>query len=425
MNQSLSLTAGESFKYSPSFALFQELRPSSGAKLNNSCELIKSKLQKLRKDTLLSLLTIQENYKKASSQLIPSKFASASSFFPKVSSNRAESRKQDLLKYYNQITSYKISETETKLSRYWKSQINNLLLMLKEKQAQVFTEEKSKESEFCEHKNQVLVDFIKTFNEKLEEKYKIRHLKDLEVRKKVRNKEKIAEIVKEIEKKQAQVLQEEKKEFLKKFQEEKLASLAFEQQEYLIDYERTLKVQAGEEVRQTLDSLLQEYNKALQSRFQEIDEHGADLICEQFETESEQWENELKQEKVYIARQEQINKHKQQIKEKIQQELKENIATLVIGKQDKLYEQVHLELFNDFEVFRKQTEAKTREKTAKIEENFQQNFCRQIYSQAEKEVRPIEIKLKMNYHKKLDNLKEALKKDMEKQFSIQYKVSFT
>ena len=422
----LSLRNSGQFNNSPSISLFQEKNLVSDYKVNRPSVLIKAKIQKLRKETLLSLLSLQDNYKSKLRQLNPSKFASVSSFFPKESqlaSNRAESRKQDFLNYYNQITTLKISETESKLSRYWKGRINELLLLLRDKQALVYNEEKNVGEEvFQFSKNKVLVDFTKTLNDELEYKYKQKYLKEFQKHQE-KNREKMTGIIKEIEEKQYRFLQSEKKKFFREKSEEKFNELTFEEQEYLIDFENNLRVQADEEIKETLESLLKEFEKALEIKYKDIDEQSINLTLKEFETHFNEWETEVQQEIAYVRIKEQIDKAKSPLINKVRQEVKEKVATQALGNQSVLYEQVHSELFSDFEEFRKKSENKTRGKLSKIEEDFQVNFCKQVYSIADKQAKPIEINLKMNYHKKLENLKQTLRTEMEKRFLIQYKVN--
>ena len=423
MNQ--SLRSSEQFFYSPGVSLFQETSSTGGQKLNRPSDLIKSKIQKLRKETLLSLMSLQDTYKASLRQLNPSKFASVSSFFPKESQtamHRTENRKQDFLKYYSQITSLKVSETESKLARYWKAQINGLLLVLKDKQALVHSEEKAIEDEFFQdNKNKVLVDFTKTLGGELEDKYSRLYLRELGEQEE-RRRERMTGVIREIEGKQYRALQLEREKFFMEKSEEKMRELTLEEQGYLVRLEGSLRVQADEEIRETLGSLMRELEKALEVKFKEIDEQSVSLTLKEFETQFGEWENEVKQEVVYGRLREQIDKVKLPIKEKIQKDIKEKVATQALGNQSVLYEQVHSELFLDFEEFRKHSEKKSREKVSKIEEDFQLNFCKQVYSLAEKQARPVEINLKMNYHKKLDNLKLTLRTEMEKRFLIQYKV---
>ena len=334
---------------------------------------------------------------------------------------------QAIIKKYQEKTQQAIQYTEENLCSYWKRRINDLLELLKHKEALKYKEPLENDEEIKKlHENSFRERLSESENLvyfELNEKYRNKFLSQIqEIREK--NKEKniqnINFLIKEIEMQQYTIIQKQKH----LLQEEYFETNYFKNHSFPeLDQEKLkIKEQANIEVKETIDDVKNELDKALLIKYKEIDEEIYQSVIKSLDNVKPLWDEEMKEENLFNSNNERIIAIQSEITDKIKEELSAKIYSGVLLKKNIIYEEINSDFMNTHEEFRKKTEEKTYKKIDEIEAVFQDNFFKVINSIVEKQLRPIEIKIKMNYHKRLSNSKDDIKKDLEAKFSAQFTV---
>lgn len=391
---------------------------------------VRCKLKSLRSWTNESLFLIQQRYQERYKQIFKShsKFVSTCSFWNYDESKTVfmsvdETRKQDLIVFFDETTKLKVKETEARLASVWRPRINELLLMLREKQEMCYDQGNHFESDCLESRRSMLPDFKLRHGEVLEKMY----LEDFEIKKSQlheRRRDQLNKLVSQIEVSHFSRFHSLKNEFKSQYLSELESKLSESTSHNIKIQESKLRSKADVEVFETIQSLKSDLDQALKSKFHQIDSEGQQITLSSYSSEFPNWSEEITSDPEFIKKQDQISYLKQSLNSKIKQELIEKIASETLLKRSLIYQDLNSSFQSDFQAFQTKLTQETKKKNQQIEEKFQSNFFTSINQQVEKALRPIEIKIKINYHKKLDLLKETIKSEMEKRFQVQYKVKF-
>ena len=277
------------------------------------------------------------------------------------------------------------------------------------------------ESDCLENRKKILVEFRQKHEEDLEKMY----LRGFEIKKlqvHERRRDQFNELVSQIQDSNRYRFHSLKLEFKSQYLSE-LESKLLESTSYNIKMQESkIRSQAEFEVHETIQSLKSDLDLALKSKFHEIDTEDNPITLSCYTSEFSNWLEELKSEPHFINKQDQIIQLKRSFNSKIKQDLIEKIASETLLKRSLIYEDLNSSFASTFQAFQAKLNEESKKKTQEIEEKFQSNFFSSINQNVEKALRPIEIKIKMNHHKRLDLLKETMKQDMEKRFQVQYRV---
>ena len=390
----------------------------------------RNKLNLLKSHANQSLYLIQKRYQEKCRQMFKnhSKFVSTCSFFysdeRKISlTGISEKRKQDLINYFDETTKLKVKETEARLASAWRPKINELLLVMKQNQESCY-DTNDGDHDRSKYRIKILSEFKKKHQEFLENFY----LEDFEIKKlhiHERCKNNLNELISHIQDSHFSKLHSVKLEFKSQLLSKVESDLAQSNSSSLRHQESKIRSKADFEVFETIQALKSDLELALKSKFQQIDSEGSSITLSSYSSEFPTWFEELNSEYNFTKKQEQIHQLKQGFSTKIKQELIERIASETLLKRNIIYQDLDSSYASDYQAFQAQFNEETRKKIQEIEESFQSSFFILINQQAEKALRPIEIKIKINYHKKLDLLKETIKSEMEKRFQVQFNVTYT
>jgi hypothetical protein len=330
-----------------------------------------------------------------------------------------ENRKQDLINYYDQTTSLKVRETEARLSQMWKPRINELLLILRERQETSLSFGKRPDHDYL--RVEILADYEINQLQLLEKRYQ----EEFSIKKELfqeKCRENLSKLISQIQEDHFSRLESMKQDFIFQQLEKNQEDFEFSQAFEVKKHEKNIRAQAVEEVAETLESLKKELEIALEARFKEVDEKGHTFDLHQFDKDLPTWRQEVQTEELFQKKQENILQLRSSFMEKIKKELVEKVATETLLRRSQIYENLNSTFLSDFQHFSKALSLETQEKIAQSEKVFQENFFKIISQNVEKELRPIEIKIKINYHKKLDFLRDSIRSDMESRFQVQFKV---
>lgn len=391
----------------------------------------RNKLNLLKSYVDQSLYLIQKRYQERCRQVINchSKFVSTCSFFASdekklPSAGISEKRKQDLINYFDETSKLKVKETEARLASVWRPKINELLFVIKEKQESSYEVDQDCEVDRSRYRSKILAEFKKKHEDFLEKVY----LEDFEIKKlqiHERRKNNLNQLISQIQDSHFSRLHSLKLEFKSQLISKIESDLTESTSSTLRIQESKIRSKADFEVFETIQSLKSDLELALNSKFQQIDSEGSSITLSSYSSEFPNWQEELSSDPNFTKKQEQIFQLKQVFNTKIKQDLIEKIASETLLKRNLIYQDLDSSFATEYQAFQTQLNEETRTRIQEIEENYQSSFFKLINQQAEKALRPIEIKIKINYHKKLDLLKETIRNEMEKRFQVQFKVNFT
>lgn len=409
---------------------------------------IKEQIMNLRKKALSSILDLKHNLymksqdykelcKKARGRSLQgsnSKFSNTEQQLKKDLFLQQSEKKQQLAQEYEIKTLKSIRAAEENLGNYWKIKINDLIEVLKMKEAESNQGEMEEYEElkqyYEENKKRTLVDFENSIYIEFNDKYRDLFIKSLDQAKKAqreKSKENMADLINKIEAQQYENLKKEKAKFIEE-NEEFLSRRILEnmesRDEELEMFEVKLKNQADVEKNETLEEVKEQVTKAVKSKIQELKGEIRDEAIESFNKEYDSWKAEVHSEAQYISKTQEIESIKQSINSKVVQSMKERASTEMLLNKNKFFDELNKEFYSFYEDFKKYIDEKTIKKFQEMEKKFQDSFFLQIKALSEKALRPIEAKIKMNYHKKLENLQQVLYNELEKRFDAQYKVTF-
>ena len=346
-----------------------------------------------------------------------------------------EARRQALIKFYNEKTENNMERCERALSLHWKPKISELQQLLRDKESFIAASPDESMEEirrFYElSKRQSLQQFESKIIYELNENYRDKYLENVEeltFKRKNKHVENMNILIKKIESNQYEILQKEKALFINKYEESNNIRESFSSD---LDFselhaeEIKLKKQATNEIKETLEEVSLAIEKALHSKFKLIDQENFQSFLNNIEKFHPVWTEETQQESNYKAIQEKILKKHAELNCKIKDDLSARVATEVSLNKNKIYEEISLDFQQTQEEFTKKIEEKNRKKFENIESTFADNFLKKINYLSNITLRPIEVKIKMSYHKRLDNARDMIKSEIEKRFLTQYKVFYT
>ena len=346
-----------------------------------------------------------------------------------------EARKQALIIVFKEKTEKEVERCEMALNMHWKSKINGLQELLRVKESIIAeTPDESMEEIRRFHEismKQSLQQYETKISYELNENYRAKYIENIEgltFKRKSRHIENMNKLIKDIESSQYEILRKEKALFIKKYEESHTERKSFSTDLDFSDLhaeEIKLRDQARNEIKEIIEEVSIDIEKALQSKFKSINQENFEVFLKDIEKLHSVWTEEAQQEPKYRAIQEQIVKKQAEFVCRITDDISVRVATEVSLKKNQIYEEVSLDFLASHEEFRKKLEEKSRKTYENIEIAFTENFFKKINYLSEKKLRPVEVKIKMTYHKRLDNSREMITKEIEKRFLAEYKVSST
>lgn len=230
----------------------------------------------------------------------------------------------------------------------------------------------------------------------------------------------------ELELEQIDRLSAEKKywnaELIKEVSDSCKQNLREEQEQLLLKREKDIIKQVEYEKQEVISRLVHDSEEAVENRIQQITEDKEAGEQEFIEILKEECLKELQKE--YEMRFREFTREKLQTT--IEKEYKKNLAhriemELKLRLEDQIYQELNIEYEENHDIFRKKIEQEMISKLMELEEQLESTRNQKIKESADKKFSKIEKDLKINYLKKLDKLKNDLRKEFEEIYIGQIK----
>lgn len=375
------------------------------------------KIKHLRKDSEAVILKIQEGFLQKAKEITARMEKSKEN-------QQIHKKKLRIIEEFQEKTAKAIESCENKVNSYWQTKISELVQSLKQKTLLKSNEIPLESHEFYEKSMKTaLIQYKISTQYELNEYYRalfIAQTSEITSQRKASHQSSMNSLIKQLELQQYEDLQEKKASWLKK----NYSKTRIPDTPDTTLQEIRIKQQVQGEIAETIAEVRIEIEKALEEKFKMIDKDNYNAFVNSLEDFHSGWTGEVHEEPDFQEKSQEISNKKSEIIEKIKAELTQNISAKVSLTKNTFFDLLNQDFQVKHEEYRKKSEEKGRKQLEDIEKFFNENFQKKILFLIEKRLKPIEVKIKMNYFRRLENSKDEIRIEIEKRFLAQYKVFF-